>query len=360
MLFKRIVPIIALIFLVSCSEEQDYIQPTIEDMTESVYASVSIVPKDMYDVYTVATGIIDSIAVTEGDTVKKGQLIAIISSDATQVNKENAMLNLNLAKERLKGKANILEKLQEQIEASSNQLELDSINYFRQLRLMEQNVGSKIDLQVKKLKYELSKSNRNILLKEYQQSKIELSNGFKQSKNLLELAKSNLGDYLIKSDIDGTLYSLLKEKGELISPQTPIAQIGRTGDFLIEMRIDEVDIAKIDLGQKVIITLDSYKRKTFSGYVSKIYPIKDERTQTFKVEAIFDEAPEKLYAGLSGEANVIISTKKNVMTIPLGYLTADNQVITENGKKSVKIGLQNMDKVEIISGIDSTTKIEKP
>ncbi len=81
-------------------------------------------------------------------------------------------------------------------------------------------------------------------------------------------------------------------------------------DFIIEMLVDEVDIVKISINQKVIISLDAYKGEIFTGKVSKIYPKKDERNQTFTVEAVFDEAPIKLYPGLSGESNIIISAKK--------------------------------------------------
>lgn len=346
--------------LISCSQNKDTIKPKLEDMTESVYASVTIEPEDMYDVYTTATGIIDSFAVSEGDTVKKNQLIAVITADISKLNKENAQLNLKLAQNQYTGQSNLLEKLQDQIKANNDQLELDSINYYRQVRLMEKNVGSKADLQAKKLKFELSKSNRDMLEKEYEQTKIQLRTNYAQSKNAVQQAITNLNDYMIRSDINGTVYSLLKEKGELITPQIPIAKIGQSDSFLIVMKIDEVDIARVELGQEVIVSLDAYKGQTFEGKVSKIYPLKDDRTQTFKIEAMFVNPPKALYAGLSGEASIIISHRKNVMTIPLEYLTADKKVLTDDGEKSVKLGLKNIDKVEIISGIDTSTKIKKP
>jgi multidrug efflux pump subunit AcrA (membrane-fusion protein) len=352
--------IILLSLLTACGESQETIKPAVEDMTESVYASLTIEPEDMYDVYTTISGIIDSIAVSEGDTVHKGQLIALISSDISHLNTENAKLNLELAKKRYTGDANLLEKLEDQISANNDQLQLDSINYFRQKRLMEKNVGSKIELQTKKLKYDISKSNRDMLQKEYEQLQIQLKNQLKQSQNSLSLAKVSLDDYMIRADIDGSVYSIMKEKGEIISPQTPIAKIGRSNSFLIVMRIDEVDIARVALGQKIVVSLDAYKGQTFSGKVSKIYPLKDDRTQTFKVEAIFDIAPERLYAGLSGEANIIISKKKNVLTIPLEYLTDDQKVLTDTGRVAVELGVRNIDKVEIISGINKTTEIKKP
>ena len=93
--------------------------------------------------------------------------------------------------------------------------------------------------------------------------------------------------------------------------------------------------------------------------MSKIYPKKDERNQTFTVEAVFVSQPEILYPGLSGEANIIIAKKEKVLTIPKSYLLDDNKVKTDEGYVTVKTGLQNMDYIEILSGISKDTYIYK-
>ena len=126
------------------------------------------------------------------------------------------------------------------------------------------------------------------------------------------------------------------------------------------MLVDEVDIVKIIEDQTVLITLDAYKGEVFTGKVSKILPKKDERNQTFVVEAIFDNPPKKLYPGLSGEANIIIATKNEVLTIPKEYLIDENKVKTDDQLVEIVIGLQNMEFVEVISGITEDSYIYKP
>jgi multidrug efflux pump subunit AcrA (membrane-fusion protein) len=78
------------------------------------------------------------------------------------------------------------------------------------------------------------------------------------------------------------------------------------------------------------------------------------------VEAVFQNPPEKLYPGLAGEGNIIIAQKEDVLTIPKIYLIDGNQVQTEDGLVEVKTGLQNLDQVEILEGIDMNTSILKP
>lgn len=350
-----------LIAIVGCGEKEESTKPTIQDLTESVYASVNIQPEGMYDVYASAAGIISKIYLREGDTIAQNQVLAQVTSDVSKLNKENAELTLQLAKNKLQGQSSVLDKLKDEMEANEDQLAQDSINYERQKRLMQKGVGAAADLETKKLKYDLTKNRRSVLKKGYEQTKIELKSNYKQSENSLERALTNLSDFSIKSSIDGMIYSLLKEEGELITQQQPFAKIGKRNSFIVEMRIDEVDIAQVKMNQKVIIALDAYRGKSFEASISKIYPVKDDKTQTFKVEALFTNTPPALYAGLSGEANIIISEKKNVMTIPLEYLTSSKKVKTEDGEVAVKVGMRNIERVEIESSkIDTSTKLIKP
>jgi HlyD family secretion protein len=126
------------------------------------------------------------------------------------------------------------------------------------------------------------------------------------------------------------------------------------------MLIDEVDIASVSPGQLIYITLDAYKDQVFEASLTKIYPLKDTRTQTFQVEGRFNKEPPTLFAGLSGEANIVLTEKKNAMTIPLNYLMQGKKVKTEQGEILVETGISNMSFVEILSGIDTSTVLLKP
>lgn len=329
-------------------------------MTESVYASVNILPQDLYDVFAATPGILDHIFINEGDSVKQDQIIAQISANTPQLNIENALLNVDLSRENYKGKATILSSITDEINSAKKQLQIDSINYFRQKNLWEQKVGSKSELENKQLKYELTQNQLDILQKRYDQTALELENSYNQAQNALEKAKSNLSDYFIKSKINGKVYSVLKKEGELINQQEALAQIGKSHSFIIELIIDEVDITKISLGQLALITLDAYQEQVFEATITKIYPLKDNRTQTFKVEANFNDPPKVLYAGLSGEANILLQVKENTISIPIEYLTENDKVITEDGKVTVELGMKNMERVEVLSGIDTATVIQKP
>ena len=165
---------------------------------------------------------------------------------------------------------------------------------------------------------------------------------------------------MVKSKINGKVYALYKEAGEIVTTMEPLASIGSATSFVINMLVDEVDIVSISNNQEVIIHLDAYNGEVFKGKVSKIYPKKDERNQTFKVEAVFENPPTILYPGLSGEANIIIAKKDTVLTIPKGYLIDGDKVKTDKGLTPITTGLQNMEYIEVLSGITKDTQIYKP
>jgi multidrug efflux pump subunit AcrA (membrane-fusion protein) len=107
--------------------------------------------------------------------------------------------------------------------------------------------------------------------------------------------------------------------------------------------------------------MDSYKNQVFEAVVSKIYPIMDLRSRTFKIEAHFLNPPKKLYPNLTAEANIVITTKKNAITIPKSYLINGEYVLVNSDeKRKVVTGLSDYQKVEIISGLQQNESIYLP
>jgi HlyD family secretion protein len=358
---KKILLLFVYLLLQSCSsKEQEKTKASLQSISESVYASVTIVPEDLYNVYAQSPGLLERVYIKEGDLVKKGQALAQIDNNSQRINVESAKLNVDFASQNKQKNAAILAGLAEEIKSVDDQIKLDSINYLRQKNLWDKGIGSKSELDNRQLKFELLQNNRKALRKKYQQTKLELDNNYQQSQYSLQKVQSTLDDFIIKAKMDGKIYDLRKEEGELISIQEPLAQIGKENSFLIEMLIDEVDIARVSPGQLIYITLDAYKDQVFEASLSKIYPLKDTRTQTFQVEGRFNKEPPKLFAGLSGEANIVLTEKKNAMTIPLNYLMQGNKVKTEQGEVAVETGISNMSFVEILSGIDTSTVLLKP
>lgn len=349
------------ILLISgCNNDQEKIMPQRITITESVYSSATIQPDSLYQAHAIVAGILDKNLVEEGDLVKKGTPILQIINSSPKLNTDNARLALQLAQQNYSGQAAVLKDIQEQINAARLTLKNDSVNFYRQKNLWDQNIGSKAEFDNRKLAYELSQNNLRMLVSKYTRTKNELETQVQQAANRFRTAQISTEDFTVTSKIQGTIYALFKNPGEVVTTIEPLASVGSSDIFIIELLVDEVDIVNVELGQKVIITLEAYADQVFDARVHKIYPRKDERSQTFKVEAAFVDPPNTLYPGLSGEGNIIIAERKNAITIPKTYLIDGNKVQTADGLVKVKIGLQNLDRVEILDGIDVDVYLLRP
>ncbi|HJU46086.1 MAG TPA: efflux RND transporter periplasmic adaptor subunit [Chitinophagaceae bacterium] len=345
--------------LLSCSQKKTKETPTREDITEVVYASGVVKSMDQYQVFSPVSGLVKKIYVSKGDTVKKDQPILSILSETAKLNTENAQLVM----ENAAVNAN-LDKLNQQkahIEFLKKKKSTDSLLLERQRNLWSQQIGARNDLDQRELAYRNDVETYNAAVFQYNDLLKQLRFAAAQSKKNFQISQSVANDFILKSQLDGRIYDIGKKEGEMVTTQSPLAIIGGAHSFLLELQVDEYDIAKIKPGQKVALTMDSYKGQLFEASIMRIIPIMNERTRTFTVEAVFTNSPPSLYPYLTVEANIIIQTKKQALTIPRDYLVDDSLVTLADGKKrTVVTGLKDYRKVEIISGLTANDIIVKP
>lgn len=347
------------LLVTSCTTKDTSIQPEVKNITESVYASGIIKSKNQYQVFSKSIGILQTAFAKEGDIVKKGDALFQLNNDNARLTTDNA--RLAAANSDYTSNLDKLEDLKNVISVARKKFTTDSLLLTRQKNLWENKIGTKIELEQRELNFENSKTSLASATVKYDdlQKQLKLLSG--QSQNNLLISKTLESDLLIKSEVDGKVYSINKEQNELVTTQQPIAVIGDAEVFLIELNIDEHDIVKIKTGQQVLIRMDSYKGEVFEGLISSIDPMMNERTRTFKAEATFVKKPVTLYPNLTVEANIVISTKQNALTIPRNYLVNDTSVMLSNGKlQKVKTGLMDYNLVEVTDGITATTKIILP
>ena len=350
---------VTLLLIVSCKHSNEGIHPVEETISESVYASGTIKSKNQYQVYSTVSGLIQDVLVKEGDVIKKGDPIFRILNEPSKLNAYNATLAATYSD--LTANTYKLNEATATIDLALSKMKNDSLLFLRQFNLKSQGVGSQVEFEQRELAYKNSVTNFELARIRYRDLKRQLEFASNQSKINQKISATLAGDYVIKSEEDGMVYKLLKEKGELINTLNPVAIMGDTSEFLIEMKIDEYDISRVDVGQKVLLTMDSYKGDVFEARVVNIEPLMNEQSRSFTINAAFVKRPKKLYPNLSTEANIIIQSKYKALTIPRTYLMEDSFVIVDkNQKRKVTIGLMDYEKVEILSGLSVSEVIYKP
>jgi HlyD family secretion protein len=345
--------------LSSCGKKAEEYTVSEESITESVYASGTIKSKNQYQVFSKTNGLVEEVYAEEGALIKKGDPILRLSNPSSRLNAANSKLALELANQNARGEK--LRELQVGIELAKNKYLNDSLLWVRQKSLWEQKIGTQVELEQKELAFKTSQSNYRSALLRYADTKKTLDFQSEQALNNSRISESLEDDFIIRSETNGRLFSLLKEKGEMVTNMSPIATIGDDSEFLIELQVDEYDITRIQTGQEIALSLDSYKGKVFKARVSRINSIMNERSRSFTVDAVFIDAPPALFPNLTTEANIIIKSKAKAITIPRNYLIGDTLVLTQKKKtQRVITGLKDYKKAEILQGLQVNDVILKP
>lgn len=328
-------------------------------INETVYASGNIESYNQYQVISLVSGYIKKIKINEGDKVTKNQTIIEIANESGEIALNNAKLNRDFSN--FNQNKNKIQELKISLHTAKAKWINDSIQLKRKKYLVENNVISSSEFENFEIACMASKAS-------FISQTLQLEDLLKQLKLNDELGKSNyhqssklINDYNIKSDINGVVYSLFKKSGELVTPQTPIAIIGGEKNYLLKLQVDEYDITKIQLGQKIKVKLDSYRGSNFNAYVTKISPIMNEKSKTFTIEAQFEQQPPTLYPNLTLEANIIIKTNPTALLIPREFLMDDSYVYLKNGgKKKIRTGIMDLKYVEVVDGLKKNDEIIIP
>lgn len=343
----------------SCSEKIPTTSPTESAITESIYASGTIKSENQYSVFSKVNGIVEQVYVKAGDYVIKGSPILSIYNEAQRLTNENAKLNAEYYN--FNSNVKQLNELKNQIEIAKLKAQNDSAQFERQKKLRASNTGTDVEYEASQLKFQASEANYQTAITNYEEFKRKLDFNSSQAQRNVEISGLAAKDYTVYSEIEGIVYTINKEKGEMINIQSELAVIGDPKLFILEMQVDERDILKINLDQRVVITMESYGDQTFEAKITKIYPFMDTKSKTFKLEATFIKPPGTLYPNMNFEANIVVNEKSKTLLIPRKYLIDDGFVIRENGDTiPVVTGLKNYQQVEILSGLTITDKIRLP
>ncbi|MBL7962293.1 MAG: efflux RND transporter periplasmic adaptor subunit [Flavobacteriales bacterium] len=356
---RKYIPI--LLLLAACGEKRQTTTPTVGPITSAVYASGVVKARDQYQAYAAVNGLVAQVHVQAGDTVSKGDALFSIDDRASSLGSQRAELSVELLRQNAGPGSPVLEQLRLAVEQARTRLTNDSLMAIRQRNLWAQQVGSRAELDNRELAYATSRNTYQSAMRAYTETRARLRNELRVAENELAQRRAAEGDHTVRSQLDGRVYDVLIERGELATTQRALAVLGRADAFLLELQVDEYDIVRVQPGQDVLITMDSYKGQVLEGTVSRVDPLMNERSRTFTVEAVFKHAPPVLYPNLTAEANIVLARKETALTIPAAYLVDDRYVLVGKGeRREVRLGLRDLERVEVLGGIDSSTVILHP
>ena len=173
---------------------------------------------------------------------------------------------------------------------------------------------------------------------------------------------------------DGVVVEVNGEVGEYVTPSPPgiptlpAVDLVDRSCFYVQAPIDEVDVSRITEKMSARISLDAFRGRVFPATVSRIadYVLdREKQARTVDIEVRFDnnEDVKQMLPGYSADAEVIISSRDNVLRIPTEALLEQHRVYVFNENSSllemreVETGLSNWQYTEIIKGLQAGEKL---
>lgn len=185
--------------------------------------------------------------------------------------------------------------------------------------------------------------------------------------NLSALAKT-----IITSPVNGTVYKMDADAGEIVQASAVIAGVISNTKFKIEADVPEADIAKLHVGNSAKVTLDAYGNEIFfEAKIISIDPAEKiiDGVATYNTTFQFAEENQMIKSGMTANVDVSTAKRENAVTLPArATFTKNNKkyvtvVLDENKteEREIQTGIQGVDgSIEIISGLSAGEKILIP
>lgn len=353
----------ALFSLAACQEKYDEVSPKVAPVTEAVFASGIIEPKDAYTVTSYSDGFIIKSYVQENDIVTDHQLLFRLDNRQQNTQVAIAESNLQLAKENAAANSPTLLQIINQVESSRAKMETDSLTLSRYEHLYTTRSVSQQDVDNARLNYQSSLNNYRANVENYRLNKDKVRTDLANSESQLVNAVAGNRYFELTAIGPGKVYQVFKKTGDLVRKGDKVAEIGNPDSIVITLDVDEGSIAKVQLGQQVLVELNTQKNVTYEARVTKIYPHFNETSQSYKVEARFLKEMPGLISGTQLQANIVTNRKEQALLIPRIYVQPGDRVVVKRDHKNdtvgIKTGIVSDEWVEVVSGLTEHDKIIK-
>ena len=307
---------------------------TKETATHAVPGNLRVVPTE-WSVRTQASGIVLDNDIKVGDQVEVGQVLLQLDTSDMQTELDLARKTFEVAQKKSRL-------------PSSHQLQLDieQLNLSKTKDSVELGVASAADLerQLKRVANLEELARLDALGHEL---------AVAQARTQVARLEKNLARCTVKAPVTGVVtYSPLL-KGSFAVHNMEAFRM-QSDEKKLEVRINEDDFHGVREDVPAKVRFYSYGHRIFEGRVSQILPEADAATQEYLVHLDVDMGGEPLYAGMSGEASLVLGVAQEATVIPRRALLGNKVFVVMAGRvevREVQSGFRGLNKVQILSGL---------
>ncbi len=316
---------------------------------EVVNASGKIYPEVEVKVSPDISGEITELTVAEGDTVKKGQLLARIYADVYNIQRSQAASGVAQSQAQVANSQAGLDALKAQQEQAQR-------TYDMQRKLFDDKVISQSEFNVSDANFKTAKANYNAAAAGIKGGQASVQS----ARANLAKANTDLGRTAIVAPMDGVVSLLSVKKGEKVAGNsfnvgTEMLRIADMAKIEIRVDVGENDVPKVKLGDSAIVDIDAYNGRKFKGIVTQIASSNNgASTQSALANTSNDVTQYKVYIrllpdsytdllgkgsfpfrpGMSASADIQTRTQKNILSVPINAVTTRDK--NDSTKSSIK------------------------
>jgi HlyD family secretion protein len=259
----------------------------------AVTASGLVRPIDRIELKSKASGEVIDLPIEVGDAISKGSLIAKLDQVEERTALAQARADLDIAQA---------------------ELELAEKNFERRKQLFSSDVISKEAQDQTELDLAVARS-----------EVVRASTG-------LERAQERMEDTVIQAPVDGIILQKYVEKGQIIASGvsnvgggTPIADVADMRRVYVEAGVDEIDIGRMEVGQRATVHAEAFPDHVYVGSVVRIAPEArvEQNVTLFDVVIEVENSDTRLKSGMNASVEIVIVDEPDALLIPLAALQQD-------------------------------------
>jgi HlyD family secretion protein len=327
----------------------------------AVYATGTVQPKREYAIRTPIAGTIEHVRVDKGQTVDAGAELAVVTDPELKFRLERATAELSERKSRV---APVLAELDAKIKARSEQLDIAKREMERATEMQKRDAGSSVDVDRASDRLQTNWSELESLRSQRTQTELQMQKEIAVAESAVSIAQWNVNQQVLKSPVAGTVLERPRSAGTRVAINDDVLRLAdvRPQSLVIRAAVDEEDITRVNVGQRVIVTLYAFNEGFFEGTVDEIYPQADAVRRTFEVDIVLksDERTQRLQAGMTGELAFVVAEKPDVSVLPAQAWQDGVVYVLRDGfvrKTDAVIGIRAVDRIEVVSGLSDGDQV---
>lgn len=180
---------------------------------------------------------------------------------------------------------------------------------------------------------------------------------YSKAKVALEAAKAKMESLIVTAPCDGRIASADVSEGDRVTDGAKLLSIVEDTGMALTLSVDELDIVRVEPGQKAVMELDALSDVTLTGTVQKIAPLGNTETSvtTYDVYIALDEVDKRVLGGMNVSGEIVVETAEDALIVPIDALTkvdGSYAVTLEDGTlRQVSVGIMTRDDAQILSGL---------